>query len=145
MGHGEFSLRADISGIAEGFHIMHMIPMQVGEDADINLLRVYPHIFQKDRALHAASLFTFMMVPGCSFFISKSGIDHDLIFTGIDIEAQSRVPYLLTSLSFPEQIGSDIGFESTGVNRIYAGIFYGHLRTSVTLNAFRCGQYCQNG
>ena len=131
MGHGKFSLGAEISGIFKSLHIVHMIPMQMSEDADINILRMYPHVLQKSRALDASSFLTFMMVPGCSLFIGKSGIDHNLVLTGINVKAQSRVPNFLTRLPFPEQICPYICFEPASVDWIYSSIFLRHLWSSV--------------
>jgi hypothetical protein len=48
------------------------------------------------------------------------------MLTGIHIKAQGGVPYLLSGLTFPEKIGSNICLKPAGVDWIYTSFFFRH-------------------
>jgi hypothetical protein len=64
------------------------------------------------------------MVSGGARFIAKSGIDHDLMVSGIDVEAINRDPFFLAGLSFPEEVGSVVRNDPASVDRVYLYIVH---------------------
>jgi hypothetical protein len=98
--------------------------MQVCKNTNIHVSRIHAHVFQKFGAFNTASLLTFVMITRCPFLIGETGIDHYLILTRVQVEADGRVPYLFTCAALPENVGSQVGLEPTRVDWVNAGLLY---------------------
>ena len=120
------SVASDMAGVAESFHVVGVIPMEMGKEADINICRIKTQLAHRIGAIRAAALVAIMMPLGGSNLIWQAGIDHDLVLAGIDQITDHRNGRISAGITFPEQVGAMIDFNPAGIDRIDARLFNSH-------------------
>ena len=84
VGHFDLGLGRDVAGISELFHVLHMIPVQMGEDDGVDLVWMNAELLlQMIVHLQTAALIALVVIPGGAFLVAESGVDQDLVYSPV--------------------------------------------------------------
>jgi hypothetical protein len=105
----------DISGVAELFHVVRVVPVEMGKDTDFDLVGVDASLAEFVRAVEAILFLAGVVILGRPLGVGQARIDHELVLAGVHIEAEYRDLDLFAGLALEKHVGTKVGLAPTGV------------------------------
>jgi hypothetical protein len=98
--------------------------MQMGKDANINLVRIDTQLAEFIRTVEAILLLTRVVILGRPLSVRQAGIHHDLVLASVYVETEHRDLDLLSRLALEKHVGTEVSLTPTGIDGINLGLIY---------------------